>query len=89
MVYIVKPVFIKVFMAKSSVKTLNKRILCRLFRPDKFQQYTMLFGSLHQCQWDHFWPVKRDTYKQTRSPARPIATLFLSVGGKFILTGLC
>jgi hypothetical protein len=32
------------------VKTLDKRILRRFSRLDKFQQHTMFFGPLRQCQ---------------------------------------
>lgn len=40
-----------------AVKTLDKSILRRLSRLDKFQSHTMFFGPLLLCQWDQFWPV--------------------------------
>jgi hypothetical protein len=43
---VAEPVFIQTFIAKASVKTLNKSVLCRLAGLDKSQLHSMLKGPL-------------------------------------------
>ena len=43
---VAEPVFIQAFIAKASVKTLNKSVLCRLAGLDKSQCHSMLKGPL-------------------------------------------
>lgn len=43
---VTEPVFIQAFIAKASVKTLNKSVLCRLARLDKPQLHAMLISPL-------------------------------------------
>ena len=43
---VTEPVFIQAFIAKASVKTLNKSVLCRLAGLDKSQLHAMLKGPL-------------------------------------------
>lgn len=43
---VTEPMFIQAFIAKASVKTLNKSVLCRLAGLDKPQFYAMLKGPL-------------------------------------------
>ena len=46
---IAEPVFIQAFIAKTSVKTLNKSVLRRLAGLDKPQLYAMLISPLVKC----------------------------------------
>ena len=46
MIDVAEPVFIQAFIAKASVKTLNKSVLCRLAGLDKSQLHSMLKGPL-------------------------------------------
>jgi len=43
---VIEPVFIQAFIAKESVKTLNKSVLSRLAGLDKSQRHAMLKGPL-------------------------------------------
>lgn len=46
MIYVAEPVFIQGFIAKASVKTLNKSVLCWLAGLVKLELYAMLKGPL-------------------------------------------
>ncbi|GJK52475.1 hypothetical protein TUM17560_48520 [Serratia marcescens] len=52
-----EPVSIQAFIAKASVKTLNKSVLCRLTELDKSQLHSMLKGSLSQRTAGKFRPL--------------------------------
>ncbi|PII50215.1 hypothetical protein BMF90_17090 [Serratia sp. OLHL2] len=52
-----EPVFIQAFIAKASVKTLNKSVLCRLTGLDKLQLHSALKGSLIQRAAGKFRPL--------------------------------
>ena len=48
---------IQYFCPVRLVKPLNKPVLCRLTRLDKFQHHTMVFSPLRQSQWYQFGPL--------------------------------
>ena len=54
---IAEPVLIQTFIAKPSVKTLNKSVLCRLAGLDKTQLHAMLKGPLIQCTAGELRPL--------------------------------
>lgn len=54
---IAEPVLIEAFIAKASVKTLNKSVLGRLARLDKSQLHAMLKGPLILCAAGKFRPL--------------------------------
>lgn len=46
-----------VFIAKASVKTLNKSVMCRFAGLDKPQFHGMLISPLVNCSSGKFWPL--------------------------------
>jgi len=71
MIDVAEPVFIQAFIAKASVKTLNKSVLCRLDGQDKSQLHSMLKGPLIERAAVHHSSliyVKRNILASTLSP---------------------
>ncbi len=54
MTEVTEPVFIQTFIAKASIKTLNKSVLYRLAGLDKPKLHAMLKGPLIECAADKF-----------------------------------
>lgn len=54
---VAEPVLIQAFIAKASVKTLNKSVLCRLAGLDKPQLHTMLISPLVKCSAGKLRPL--------------------------------
>ena len=54
---VAKPVFIQAFIAKASVKTLNKSVLCRFTGLNKPQLHAMLKDPLVKCSAGKLRPL--------------------------------
>lgn len=67
---VTEPVFIQAFIAKASVKTLNKSVLCRLAGLDKSQLHAMLKGPLIECAAGKFRALIRSYRRRIAAKQR-------------------